>query len=376
LNPFYTQILPINAPFCNRTVEIKELHQHALNGVNVVLYSPRRYGKTSLVRKVQAQLAEEGVLTIYADFFGVTSIDDIATQLAKAVFEATRQREPLWKRALQTIKYFRPIIRPDEQSGFTVGVEIASINLQGIELLEQTMESLGKYIADSEVPVNIVLDEFQEITTLKDALKVEAVLRTHIQHHQASYFFVGSRRRTLLAIFNDQQRPFFQSAFNYPLPPLPKIELSAYLVQQFERGDRHCPPDVAEKIAETTNCHPCYTQKLAYLMYGMTEKEISANDIAAGMRRLQESERPVFEAVLQGLSLQQIRVLKTIAREPVKKPLGNDYLGRNRLGSPTGVSHSLKHLENLDLVEKQDNGMWRVVDPIMTRYLTGKNGNL
>ena len=315
-------------------------------------------------------------MTIYADFFGVTSIDDIATQLAKAVFEATRQREPLWKRSLQTIKYFRPIIRPDEQSDFTVSVEIASINLQGIELLEQTMESLGKYIEDSEIPVNIVLDEFQEITALKDALKVEAVLRTHIQHHQASYFFVGSRRRTLLAIFNDQQRPFFQSAFNYPLPPLPKIELSAYLVQQFERGDRRCPPDVAEKIAETTNCHPYYTQKLAYLIYGMTEKEVVADDIAAGMRRLQESERPVFEAVLQGLSLQQIRVLKTIAREPVKKPLGNDYLGRNRLGSPTGVRHSLKHLENLDLVEKQNNGMWCVVDPILARYLIGSNENL
>ena len=90
MNPFHTQTLPLDAPFCDRTVEIKELRQHALNGVNVVLYSPRRYGKTSLVRKVQAQLSAEEVLTIYADFFGVTSIDDIATQLAQAVFEATR----------------------------------------------------------------------------------------------------------------------------------------------------------------------------------------------------------------------------------------------------------------------------------------------
>ena len=369
MNPFYLQTLPFDAPFCNRTVEIKELRQHALNGVNVVLYSPRRYGKTSLVRKVQAQIAEEGVLTIFADFFGVTSIDDIATQLAKAVFEATRDREPLWKRALQTIKYFRPIIRPDEQSGFTVSVEIASINLQGFELLEQTMKSLGKYIKDSECPVNIVLDEFQEITALKDALKIEAVLRTHIQHHQASYFFVGSRRRTLLAIFNDQQRPFFQSAFNYPLTLLPKNELAAYLVRQFERGGRYCPLAMAEKIADAVNCHPCYTQKLAYLIFGMTEKKVVGDDIAAGMRRLLESERPVFEAVLQGLSLQQIRVLKTIAREPVDKPLANDYLGRNRLGSPTGVRHSLKHLEVLDLVEKSNNHIWQIVDPLMARYL-------
>jgi len=368
-NPFYTQTLPFDALFCNRAIEIKELRQHALNGVNVVLYSPRRYGKTSLVHRIQAQLAAEGVLTIFADFFGVTSIDDIAAQLANAVFTATRQRNPLWRRALQTIKYFRPIIRPDEQSGFTVSVEIASVNLQGVELLEQTMESLGQYIADSEVPVHIVLDEFQEITALKEALKVEAVLRKHIQHHRASYFFVGSRRRTLLAIFNDRQRPFFQSAFNYPLPLLPKDDLAAYLVEQFERGGQCCTLAIAEKMAEAANCHPCYTQKLAYLIYGMTDTEVVEDDIAAGMQRLQESERPVFEAVLQGLSLQQIRVLKTLAREPTGKPLASDYVGRYRLGSTTGVRHSLKHLESLDLIEKQNNSIWQIVDPIMTQYL-------
>jgi len=371
MNPFYIHTLPIDAPFCNRTVEIKELRQHALNGVNVVLYSPRRYGKTSLVRKVQAGLAEEGAITLYADFFGVTSIDDIATQFAMAVFAATKQREPLWKRALQTIKHFRPVIRPDEESGFTVSVEIASINIQSFELLEQTMESLGKYIDDSKSPVNIVLDEFQEITTIKDALKVEATLRKHIQHHRASYFFVGSRRRTLLAIFNDQQRPFFQSAFNYPLPLLPKPELTAYLVQQFKRGDRDCPLTIAEKLADATQCHPYYTQKLANLIYGLTEGKIAEDSIISGMKRLQEAEKPVFEAVLQGLSLQQIRVLKTIAREPVEKPLGNNYLGRHRLGSQTGVRHSLKHLDTLDLIEKSDNGIWQLVDPIMAKYLAG-----
>ena len=98
-------------------------------------------------------------------------------------------------------------------------------------------------------------------------------------------------------------------------------------------------------------------------------EEVVEDDIAVGMQRLQESEKPVFEAVLQGLSLQQIRVLKTLAREPTGKPLASDYIGRHRLGSTTGIRHSLKHLEILDLVEKHENGIWQVVDPIMARYL-------
>ena len=152
---------------------------------------------------------------------------------------------------------------------------------------------------------------------------------------------------------------------------MPKPELTTYLVQQFKRGDRDCPLTIAEKLADATQCHPYYTQKLAYLIYGLTEEEIAEDSIISGMKRLQESERPVFEAVLQGLSLQQIRVLKTIAREPVEKPLGNNYLGRHRLGSPTGVRHSLKYLDTLDLIEKSDNGRWQVVDPIMAKYLAG-----
>jgi len=107
-NPFYIQEIPIDAPFCYRDEELKELQSYAEAKANVVLFSPRRYGKTSLVKRVQKRLARNGAVTIFTDFFGVGSVEDLAVRMAKAVFAVTHGNDPLWKTALRTILSFRP----------------------------------------------------------------------------------------------------------------------------------------------------------------------------------------------------------------------------------------------------------------------------
>ena len=209
-NPFYLQEIPVDAPFCNRTAELKELQSYAEAKANVVLFSPRRYGKTFLVKRVQKKLADKGAVAIFADFFGVGSIEDVAGRLAKAVFVVTHSKAPLWKSALRVVKTFGPVLKPESSGGISLSVERSSVAKSGLPLLEETMESLGEFIHTTKALVQVTLDEFQEIVVLKEALQVEAALRTQISQHRASYFFVGSRRRILLGIFNERQRPFFR----------------------------------------------------------------------------------------------------------------------------------------------------------------------
>jgi len=85
-NPFYLRVLPLDAPFCDREKDLNELASHARNGANVVLFSPRRYGKTSLVRRVQDRLKNDGTLTIYVDFLGVDSVEDLASRIASRFY--------------------------------------------------------------------------------------------------------------------------------------------------------------------------------------------------------------------------------------------------------------------------------------------------
>ncbi|MGQ9570783.1 MAG: hypothetical protein ACUVUQ_08085 [Thermodesulfovibrionales bacterium] len=95
---------------------------------------------------------------------------------------------------------------------------------------------------------HVVIDEFQEVAELRESLQIEGIMRFHIQtHRNASYFFVGSRRRILSEIFNERKRPFYRSAINYPLCPLPLDESTNFIVEQFKRGGKTCPEEIAKK---------------------------------------------------------------------------------------------------------------------------------
>jgi hypothetical protein len=205
--------------------------------------------------------------------------------------------------------------------------------------------------------------------TLKEALAIEAVLRTHIQRQTASYFFIGSRRRILLGIFNERQRPFFQSAINYPLGLLPQGDLARFIAAQFSENGRRCSENMGLQLASMVMFHPYYSEKLAFFVYETTKK-ITKEAVALGLRKLIASEKPVFEAVLQGLSPHQRLLLRAIASEPVEKILAGRYIQHHGLGSTGGVQHSLKQLQDLDLVgKKDDSNRWELVDPVLTMWL-------
>jgi uncharacterized protein len=368
-NPFYLQEIPVEAPFCNRLKELKELESYAVAGANVVLFSPRRYGKTSLVKRIQKVLADKGFITIFADFFGVASVDDVAARLAKAIFAVTHSQEPLWKKALRTVRSFRPVLKPDLEGELSLSVEPSSVERSGLRLLEETMDSLGDFISTAQTPVHVALDEFQEIVILKEALQIEGAMRSRIQQQKTSYFFIGSRRRVLLGIFNERQRPFFQSAINYPLKVLPADELIEFVTEQFTKSKRKFSKDLARKLISLTGCHPYYSQKLAFFIYEHSDK-VTEEAIHQGMEKLMLSERPVFEAILQGLSPHQRLLLQALAKEPTQKLLASHYIRNHRLGSVGGVQHSVRQIEDLDIIEKdEESGFWRVVDPIFAMWL-------
>lgn len=368
-NPFYLQEIPVDAPFCDREKELKELRSYAEAKANVVLFSPRRFGKTSLVKRVQRRLADKGAVVIFADFFGVGSVEDVAARLAKAVYGFTHGKPSLWKTALRTLLSFRPVLKPDPSGGISLSVEPAAAGRSGLHLLEETIDSLSRFIEESKQLIQIALDEFQEIVTLKEALTIEAALRTHIQRQKASYFFIGSRRRVLLGIFNERQRPFFQSAINYPLGPLPVMDLGNFITWQFKEHGKSCTKDMGLRLASTVDCHPYYSEKLGFFVYEMAEA-VNEETIQAGLQKLIVSEKPVFEAILQGLSPHQRLLLKALALEPPQKILAGSYVQKHGLGSTGGVQHSTKHLEDLDLIERKgDPEQWQLVDPVLAMWL-------
>lgn len=127
-------------------------------------------------------MSAEGAVCIYTDFYGIISVEDVAARLAKAVFKETHSRETLFKKAARAIKSFRPsmVMMPDEKKGFAISVQMAPTGLTGFDLLEDVLESLGEFIKDSGELVHLAFDEFQEITTLPDAIRIEGLMRQSV----------------------------------------------------------------------------------------------------------------------------------------------------------------------------------------------------
>lgn len=172
-NPFFIETLPPGSPFCDREEEIRRLLSFAESGANAVVFSPRRYGKTSLALRVQAVLSGKGCVTIYCQLFGVDSVSDAASRMARSILGAIHARESLLEKGRRFLKYFssfRPVFKPS-QDGVSITVEPSSLE-KPAELLERILEGLGEFASKSGYGVNVVLDEFQEITRLKESPQV------------------------------------------------------------------------------------------------------------------------------------------------------------------------------------------------------------
>lgn len=370
-NPFTIGIVDAPDDFCNRKREIQALTQHAMNGTNVVLFSPRRYGKSSLVTVVQNQLAKENLVTSYVDLFPITSQQDLVLRLASALFKSIgRGVDP--RSFVGKAKNIFSRIRPNisfTAEGFSISAEVDT-HTKAPLLLDELMQGLGDYVKKNKLKASIVLDEFQEIMELSEAKKIEGILRSHIQFHKnISYFFVGSRRRVLKDMFTLKSRPFYKSAFLFPLDKIPQDEFSSFICDRFRNTQKHCSTKMAEILYQRVEGYPYYVQKLASILWDRTQENVAEEDLKNAHQILIQSETPDFQAHWEGLTSVQRLLLKALALAPNSIPYSKDFLKRFEL-SLGGVQKALEVLLKRDLVEKTESGVV-LTDPVMASWLRG-----
>ena len=369
MNPFKLGITTDDL-CCNRTAEIELLSGNMLSGIHTVVYGPRRYGKSTLARIVLAGL-EEKMVGIYVDLFSVTSPEDVAKKLYRGIVHAlVRNATDKISMAFQIISFFNNVRLSISCDPVTNDPEFA-ISLGGLSAeihIETMIGTLDEYCAKQHVKVCIVLDEFQEICTLKDSKKIEALLRGGMQSAEhVSFMMLGSRRMILREMFGDHKRPFYKSAYIIPLPKIPEEEMRSFLVSIFKRGDVLLSPEEAQQIVDFCDSYPYYIQKLSMIYFDMKRK---GNTLAESESFLVSMEAPVYENIFAYLTAHQKRLLQAIAKARPLNIFSYSFLVENHLGSQGGVQSSLVKLKKFDLVEQQSEG-WKVVDPIFAKWLIG-----
>lgn len=359
--------------FIGREQETKRLLDNFRGGINVILMSPRRLGKTSLVKHVCNKLDEEDIITVYLDIFGCKSEYDFYNKLAAEVLKQTASKRELWlEEAKEFIYRLTPKISfsPEPNSDFAISLGITPKTHTPEEVLgmaEKIAIKKGKRIV-------ICIDEFQQIGEMANSKQIQARLRTVWQHQkQVSYCLFGSKHHLMSAIFLHRSMPFYQFGDIISLDKIATADWVEYIVSHFADGKRTISRALAEDICRFTENYSAYVQQLSWLVF--TQKEegetVTEEDVKQAMNDLLATNEILFMQMIEPLSEYQLNFLRAIA-SGVTKDFGlSEVREEYKLGSYSNINRLKTALLERDLIEKR-GAETVMTDPVFAKWIKRK----
>jgi len=371
-NPFRFGGLAFDDAFADREDEVDELTRDIRNGQDVVVFAPRRYGKSSLVWASQRMLAADDVLVAQVDLMTTPTKERFAAALAVAIYEDIAS--PLGRVKERATSIFRglrlqPTMSIDPESGaigfsFSTAREAADIDMTIQQLLELPA-SLG---ADRGRRTALVLDEFQEIVEIDPHLPklMRAVFQ---QQPEVSHVYLGSRRHVMARIFNDENEPLWRSAKPMELHRIPAAKFAPFLVRRFEESGRTVEAEAVDHLLLLTDGHPHATQELAYFLWERTPngETVTREGLEAALLALLRAEDARFTLLWEDLATVQRLLVQALAAEP-GRPYAKSYRDRHSLPSAASVQAALRALERRELISGED-AEYRIVEPFLAQWL-------
>jgi len=369
-NPFVFSKEVGEKNFCNRKNEIKELLGFARSSQNVMIFSQRRFGKTSLIKEVIKRAKKENILTVYVDLYAALSETHLVKIYSEAVSNSLLSKtEKAFKNAGKLFKQLRPLLTHDDEGKPIFRVDIDKSKT--ISLFEDVIESVNRTVEKKKKKAIIVFDEFQQLGQFKND-RAEKILRTHIQKHQnIAYFFMGSKKHLIIDMFNNINRPFYKLAAPYPLEKIPKEELVIFISEKFENTGRKIDKESASLIVDVCESHPYYVQYLCHVVWENTKtgERINSDIIKEGINVLLKRTSPTYEATWTLLTTKQKKVMETIAKMSEEdKMFSAEIIDRFDLGALSSLQRSLESLIDKDLIDKEKD-KYAIVDLFLKKWI-------
>ena len=374
-NPFvYGEVVPQSA-FVDRHDELKRLGADLLAGQKVFLISPRRYGKSSLIRRALANAERAGCLTVEATVSSYSSYLAFLEGYAKAVLSAETRvsRALLWLR--EAIGATRPEVRletaPDGVSAVAVGFP-AVRSAKDVSRLAPEIFALPARLAEARGRrVVVALDEFQAIGGFNGG-SVEEALRAAVQHQrQVGYVFAGSEPSLMEAMLKPK-RPFYKAGPVMRLEKIPADLFATFIDQRFLKTGMKPESGLGHAVVDLAGQLPYDVQRLAHEVWddGRAEglKRVGLDQLHQTLRRLLAEHEVFFEATWQRLTLGQRGVLRALVLEEGRNLLSADVRSRYRLGGASSVQAALGALQKHDVVTR-DQDRYVVVDSLMREWV-------
>jgi uncharacterized protein len=372
-NPFRFGDLALDEAFTDRAAELEELKSDLRNGQNVVVFAPRRYGKTSLIwRAAHDLIRRREVLVAQVDLMKTPTRERLAAKLASSIFEDVAS--PLFKARDRAVSVFRGLrvaptmtLGPDGSVGFGFQAGFSPSDIHAT--LEHLLELPARLAAERGRRVALVFDEFQEIVKIDPQLL--PLMRSVFQEQpEVSHVYLGSRRHMMEEIFNDENEPFWRSAKHLELGVIPAPQFARFIRSRFTKTGRTAGAEVVAALLAVTHAHPYGTQELAYALWEVTPEGAAAGEeeLAQALARVLRSENAHFQFVWDSASRAQRVVLEALARDPGRPPFATAYRRTHNLPASSTVQRSLDALVQEELVERAGGG-YRIAEPFLAEWI-------
>lgn len=350
--------------FTDRVKESHRLKMNFENGQNVILLSPRRMGKTSLVQKVMQETNGDTIKVVYLDIYDCRNENEFYQKLAHAVLRATASRADQMidfvKQFLSTLVTkvtFSPT--PDSDFSFSFGLNLTDTNdpTEILNLPERIAEKTGKHIV-------ICIDEFQQIGEMPDTQTIQKRLRGIWQLQQnVSYCLFGSKKHMLLRLFKDKRKPFYQFGDTIELGTIPTEDWVTFICRKFTERDIAISKAQAEAICTSVRNYSSYVQQMAWNVMLCCNKSVTDKDIEEALNETILQNTTLFQEQIKDLSAYQMNFLRAICSGIHSGFTAKDILDRFNLGAKSNVSRLHTSLVEKELIESLDQKLY-ITDPV------------
>lgn len=364
--PFMYGLIAEKENFIDRIEDRHQLKTLLGGGINVMLISPRRWGKSSLVKAAMEELKEEDskVRVCYIDASKILSEDEFYNKFAMAVVEATASTlEKRWADFKQYVQALIPGVRLKASALDTIEMEM-ELNFSSLKESAEKVLQLPEQIAvDKGLHIIVCIDEFQQLSNLPGWKRMEATMRSVWQYqHHANYCLYGSKRHMMMDIFNNSNSPFYRFGQVFFMKKIEKAYWIPYVMQGFTKTGKAISEELASRICDTVECHSWYVQQLSLFVWMNTDTEVTEDIFARQLQAVIDTNADMFSNEVDSLAVSQVSMLRAIAAGETQLN-AKEVVDRYHLGAPRTITLNKKTLVKRDIIERDGDG-YKFVDPI------------
>ncbi len=374
-NPFQFGDLALDDAFTDREEEVEELAADMRNGQNVLVYGPRRYGKTSLVLRASELALADGVLVAYCDLMKTPTKERFAAALAKTIYDdISAPSSQMLERAASIFRGLRvrPTMEIDPETGslsFSFDASRRKRSGDIDDTIEKLLELPQRLANERGRRAVLILDEFQEVVKLDKSFPnlMRAIFQTQ---PEVGHVYLGSKRHVLDEIFNDKNEPFWRSAKRIEIGLIPAAKFEPFIKEQFARTDKGITDSALDLLLAASTGHPYGTQQLAYYVWSLVPAGRHANDddVTAALTNVLRGERNYFSTLWDKATEHQRLLMLALAAEP-SGLYSSDYQARYGLESASHVQRALTTLVKEEIVGRNEDGDYAIIEPFLAAWL-------